>query len=250
MQDLDTDFGTISEKVTNERLGSFFTRGTVYYPVFKNSRPNARTKIYSVDTDTEKQRIVKELFSSNPNVHIINVSSDSFLKAAIDKGEISDRHMVMFYLDAHWGNNWPLRDEIKQVLRLKRSIIMIDDFIVPGHPFWGFDVYKTKLCGWYYIKDLFKKVKTEVFYPKTPNRDGRGSVIIFVGYSKNEVSFMNKLPSFRPLLFKGAPLITLTATMLVILLVYTGLYNYLLKIYLCRKWGSVENSPSKNLLNG
>ena len=80
IQNLDPDFGTIVEKVTNERLGSFFTRGTVEYPVFKNSRPDARTKICSVDTDTEKQRIVKELFYSNPNVHVINDSSDSFLK--------------------------------------------------------------------------------------------------------------------------------------------------------------------------
>jgi hypothetical protein len=249
MQDLDTDFGTIAERVTNERLGSFFTRGMVDYPVFKNSRSSARTRIYSIDIDTEKQEMVKGMFSSNPNVNIINDLSDKYIKNAIDKGEFSDRDNFMFYLDAHWGNSWPLRDEIKQVLRLKRSIIVVDDFIVPRHPFWGFDVYKTKLCGWYYISDLFKKVKTEVFYPKKPNREGRGSVIIFVGYQKDEIAFMNGLPCFRPLLFKGSPLITLAAKMLVVVLVYTGLYNHLLRIYLCRKWGSVENSPSKKLLN-
>jgi hypothetical protein len=245
MQNLDTDFGRISGKVSNEHLGSFFKKRAVKYPVFSNSRSSARTRIYSVDRDTERQEMVKGVFSSNPNIKIVNDFSENFIKNEIDKGEFSDSDNIMFYLDAHWGNNWPLRNEIKQVLRLKRSIIVIDDFIVPGHPFFGFDIYKTKLCGWYYIRDLFKNVEKAVFYPKKPNCDGRGSVIVFVGYRKKEIDFMNKLPCFRPLLFKGAPIITFTATALVMLLVYTGLYNHLLKIYLCRKWGSVENFPSK-----
>jgi hypothetical protein len=53
------------------------------------------------------------------------------------------RGNTLFFLDAHWGNHWPILDELKIISKfphLKNSIIVIHDFYVPGKNF-GFDSY-------------------------------------------------------------------------------------------------------------
>jgi len=50
---------------------------------------------------------------------------------------------VLFYLDAHWSRYWPILDELKAIARFehgKNSVIVIDDFYVPGEDF-GYDEY-------------------------------------------------------------------------------------------------------------
>lgn len=223
-KDLDTDFGTIEHKLTNSQFSQLSNVAVrkIYYPVFKNSKKNANTKLYSVDLDNQKQETLKIVFQSNPNIKIICNSSERFIKEIIDTRIITEKDKCFFYLDAHWNEYWPLCDEIRQILRLKRSIIAIDDFVIPWHPEAGFDVYNNKVCDWYYIKNLFKNRKIYLYYPKKPDIDKRGIGIIFVGYNKTELMFMKKLPCFKPL-FKG----DLYFTTIKIRLIHTKLYSYL-----------------------
>lgn len=218
------DFGIIDHKLLRSQLGQPLNDGAgreIYYPVFKNSKQNADTKLYSVDLDEQKQKALQTIFQSNPNIKLICNSSEKFIKKIIDNSLVTNNDRCFFYLDAHWGEYWPLRDEIHEILRLKRSIIVIDDFVVPFHPEAGFDVYGNKVCDWYYIRDLFKNSKPYIFYPKNPNSDKRGSVIIFVGYHKKELKFMSKLPCFNPI-FKGDLFLTTTKAKLI----HTKLYSF------------------------
>ena len=224
---IDQDFGTIVERKPNNILLGYFPRRKLSYPIFKASIITSCKKIYSIDIDAKRQEILKGLFATNPNIEIIIDSSDAFLKKAIDTGVIPGDKKVLFYLDAHWGKYWPLRDEIREVLKRKQAIIVIDDFLVPYHPFHGFDAYKTEVCGWYHVNDLFTRRKTDVFYPKDANMDKRGSVIIFVDYPDKELEIMKTLPAFRPLFFKGAPIFTIAIKSVLFILVITGLYSYL-----------------------
>lgn len=248
MTAMDPAFGTITGQKTDDQLAAFCPQRRIAYPVFQDASPDSKIKIFSVDIDAANHQALKQLFAGNPNINIILDSSDRFLERAIGKGTLRESDRCLFYLDAHWGEDWPLRREIVQVLRLKRSVIVIDDFVVPWHPWHGFDAYKTRVCGWYYISDLFKGKKIDVFYPKKANDDGRGTVIIFVGYQDGELKFMDKLPCFRPFLFRGAPLITLAVRLALSFLVLTGLYPLLLKLYLSRKWGSLQQAPMKSLV--
>lgn len=45
------------------------------------------------------------------------------------------------YLDAHWGDFLPLREEVAQLVRRPEVLIAIDDFRVPTDPEYAFDVY-------------------------------------------------------------------------------------------------------------
>lgn len=238
------DFGVIVRKVESPELAPFFPKRKVLYPVFEGSSAGSPCKIHSVDVDGEKQKTLAALFKGNPNVRFHTRSSQEFLANAENDGLFKQNQDCFFYLDAHWGAQWPLREELQVILTRKRAVVAIDDFAVPGHPLHGFDAYKTTICGWYYIRDLFRqRADHRICYPKQPNKDGRGSVLIFLGYSPEELRFLDTLPVFTPRVFKGAPFTTAAARTALFLLTITGLYGLFVKLYLRIKWGSARAAP-------
>jgi hypothetical protein len=102
-------------------------------------------------------------FFLQPHISIEFGDSRKFLKR-IDRGRGSPS---FFYLDAHWGDDLPLRDELDQILtRWDDPIIMIDDFRVPGDEHYGFDDYgKDKALALDYIDPAIEKFRLRVFFP-------------------------------------------------------------------------------------
>lgn len=49
----------------------------------------------------------------------------------------------MFFLDAHWGPQWPLDLELAVITT---GIVVIHDFDI-GHPRFAFDTYQEMVCG-------------------------------------------------------------------------------------------------------
>ncbi|MBX3725883.1 MAG: hypothetical protein KF823_08195 [Xanthomonadales bacterium] len=49
----------------------------------------------------------------------------------------------LFYLDAHWYEDWPLQRELDLI---ERGVIVVDDFDI-GHPRFGYDAYGGQSCG-------------------------------------------------------------------------------------------------------
>lgn len=69
----------------------------------------------------------------------------------------------IYYLDAHWYEDWPLARELELI---ERGVIMIDDFDI-GHPRFGYDEYKGVRCGPEILKPFAEKFPT--FYVTNPN---------------------------------------------------------------------------------
>jgi hypothetical protein len=224
LSELDPSFGQIIGKRPSTRLAHYDPERTVEYPIFAETERGSTT-LYSIDNDADRHRHLVALFADNPNIQIVQSSSQLFLQQAIETGELGADDRCFFYLDAHWGEYWPLRDEIREILKLKRAVIAIDDFVVPRHPFYGFDVYRTNVCGWYYIDDLFESVEPIVYYPREANPHGRGNVLIFVGYEREELELMRELPFFQPRLFRGAPFTTAFVKIGMSMLVASGQYD-------------------------
>lgn len=80
------------------------------------------------------------------------------------------KQTVFFYLDAHWGPDLPLRDEVLIISRgWSDPIIMIDDFEVPGDPGYGFDDYGNgKRLTRDYIP-LAELGDAEILFPTCPS---------------------------------------------------------------------------------
>jgi hypothetical protein len=224
LSELDPSFGQIIGKRPSTLLAHYDPDRTLEYPIFGQTQRGSTT-LYSIDNDADRHRQLAALFADNPNIKIVQSSSQLFLQEAIGSGELRPSDRCFFYLDAHWGEYWPLRDEITEILKLRRAVIAIDDFVVPRHPFYGFDVYRTNVCGWYYISDLLDSVDPIVYYPNEANPLGRGNVLIFVGYEPSELAFMRELPFFQPRFFRGAPFTTAVVKVGMSILVASGQYD-------------------------
>ncbi len=116
------------------------------------------------------------------NIHLYERESRSFLRELGDDGAVPKEN-VFFYLDAHWGSDLPLRDELEIIFtKWKRSIVMIDDFQVPNCDY-GFDNYGPgNVLNLDYIDPVVSAHKLFVFFPAAPpaGESGarRGSVVL------------------------------------------------------------------------
>ena len=70
------------------------------------------------------------------------------------KGVKENDNLVLFYLDAHWHDNWPILSELKIIGEYfyDKAIIVIDDFYVPNRDF-KCDSYKNQKLSFNYIKN-------------------------------------------------------------------------------------------------
>lgn len=69
----------------------------------------------------------------------------------------------MYFLDAHWYEDWPLAREIELI---DNGVVCIDDFNI-GHPRFGFDSYQGVDCGPEVLLPF--KQKIPVYYVNNPN---------------------------------------------------------------------------------
>lgn len=76
-----------------------------------------------------------------PNVEVRNANSVDGLKSIVAAG-VGLQDTTFIYLDAHWYDYLPLREELELVFaNFSRAIVMIDDFAVPDDPGYAFDDY-------------------------------------------------------------------------------------------------------------
>ena len=115
-------------------------------------------------------------------IHLYKKDSRSFLRALSEDRSVP-KEDVFFYLDAHWGGDLPLREELEIIfLNWKRPVVMIDDFAVPDSTY-GFDSYgPEKALNLKYIDSIVSAYKLSVFFPAAnPSEETgtkRGSVVL------------------------------------------------------------------------
>jgi hypothetical protein len=75
------------------------------------------------------------------NVRVYQGDCRSFLNALAADPAVPKKD-VFFYLDAHWYDDLPLRDEVATIFRhWADPVVMIDDFQVPDDPGYRYDDY-------------------------------------------------------------------------------------------------------------
>ncbi|MGH9878161.1 MAG: hypothetical protein ACRD5H_11020 [Nitrososphaerales archaeon] len=139
--------------------------------------------VYSAEIHPRYFSYAKTRFLFNRhNVHLYHGDSRSFLRYLSGDSRIP-KEDVFFYLDAHWGNDSPLRDELEIIFsKWERPIVMVDDFQVPDSGY-GFDDYGPgKALNLDYIDPVVSTHNISVFFPSvdSPKETGgrRGSVVL------------------------------------------------------------------------
>ena len=106
---------------------------------------------------------------------------------------------IFFYLDAHWEEDLPLREELEIIFSIfKRPIVLIDDFKVEDDDGYRYDDYgPEKKLDWHYISPVLNTFTLAAMYPSaaadTETGARRGSIIL-----ARQASELSKLTQLRP----------------------------------------------------
>jgi hypothetical protein len=108
---------------------------------------------------------------------------------------------VFFYLDAHWGDNLPLAEELEIIFEnCGRAIVMIDDFQVPWDPGYGFDDYGNgNALTSEYIASVVNRLGLETFYPsvKSGEETGKKRGCVVLAKDTQIVALLTEIPIIR-----------------------------------------------------
>ncbi len=99
--------------------------------------------VHSCERNPSLFALAKYRLRDVPRVFLSNMDSREFLLGLGAKPEIVESSCFL-YLDAHWGKDVPLNEEISIIAsRWKKFVIMIDDFEVPGDDGYAHGGYGT-----------------------------------------------------------------------------------------------------------
>ena len=94
--------------------------------------------VYSCEYGPLNFEFAKWRLRGDQNLFLFNLDSRNFIRDL----KISRQAKTFFYLDAHWGADLPLREELNLIIqKFEKFVVMIDDFEVPNDPEYQFDDY-------------------------------------------------------------------------------------------------------------
>lgn len=161
--------------------GTYRGESTVYFGA--TGRP-----VYSSEVNPRYLGYARMRLRSKSNVHILFGDSRQFLRGLIeDSGVPKDK--VFFYLDAHWHDDLPLREEVELIFgNWKRPIVMVDDFQVPDDSGYEFDDYgEGKRLNLDYLAPV-EHLQFSSFFPALPASDEPGHKRGWIVLAKDQFS--------------------------------------------------------------
>lgn len=102
------------------------------------ARQYPRLPVRSIEVDRACAAVASRRLEGLANCEVLHGDSVQLLPEALEGFQCP-----LVYLDAHWGEVWPLHDELRSI---RRGVVCVDDFNI-GHPRFGFDIYDGVTCG-------------------------------------------------------------------------------------------------------
>lgn len=140
--------------------------------------------VYTVEMHPRFLAFVKMRFLLNRvNIHLHQGDSRMFLKSLVTNRLPPSDDSVFFYLDAHWGEDLPLFDELNIIFsNWKQPFVMIDDFKVPDSEYQFDDYGPGKVLDLDYARPAMSAHRLAAFFPAAAASEEtglrRGSVVL------------------------------------------------------------------------
>jgi len=116
----------------------------------------------------------RRLRDAGPNVHLHQGDSRAVLRRLAQDPAVPDED-VFCYLDAHWEEDLPLREELDIILaHWRRAVIMVDDFEVPGGAYAYDDYGEGKALTMDYLAPL-RSSGLRAYFPAAPAEEETGA---------------------------------------------------------------------------
>lgn len=137
--------------------------------------------VTGIDNDSTKVDFIRsELIKrDNKNIFIRKGNSPTIIRELF---EGHDANHVLFFLDAHWNDYWPLLGEIEAIPR-GSGVIVIHDAKVPGTSL-GYDTYKGQELTYEYVRDALTRWSPNhiiEYNDDTAEGPKRGVMIVYPG---------------------------------------------------------------------
>jgi len=128
--------------------------------------------VYSSEINRILHSLAKMRLKDMKNVCLIHSDSRKFIEEISRDPEIV-RKECFFYLDAHWGKDCPLVEEISLIASCwEKFVMMIDDFQVPGDDGYGYDRYGAfKKLNISLIRRSMKKHDLGAYFPAVSSEE-------------------------------------------------------------------------------
>ena len=149
--------------------------------------------VLSCEAHPENYGFSRARLQATPNVRVLKADSRAFLRQLLG-GPFGDGRNL-FYLDAHWNTDLPLAEELEIIFgRSLDSVVVIDDFEVPGDPGYAFDDYGGgKALTLEYISPMVDRFKLRAHYPTTSSAEETGAVRGCVVLARRDLSDVSLL---------------------------------------------------------
>lgn len=98
---------------------------------------------------------VKRIGTPKANVIIYEGSTVDMLPEALE----GVHETVLMFVDSHWSSHNPLLEELAIIAEHNlKPVLVIHDFLVPGHKDLGYDVYGDIVYEWKWIQPSIEKI--------------------------------------------------------------------------------------------
>jgi hypothetical protein len=153
-------------------------------------------QVYSCEINDRHYAIASRTVGQLQNVHLYHGNSVDYLRSLSAK---LSQALNFVYLDAHWNDYLPLRDELLILKRWQNTVVMIDDFKVPADERFGWDRYddEREIC----LQHIEGSVGgNAVYFPNYPATDegalaARGYCVIAMSERLRKV--LDSIPLLR-----------------------------------------------------
>lgn len=139
--------------------------------------------VFTIEADRRLYGYSRARLFRRRNIFSLLDDSRNGLRSLIGDTRLQGKR-ILFYLDAHWGADLPLGEEIDLIFcNWSEAVVMIDDFQVLDDPGYAFDDYgQSKALTLEYIKKFQNNFGLKVFFPvaKSSQETGakRGCVLL------------------------------------------------------------------------
>jgi predicted O-methyltransferase YrrM len=122
--------------------------------------------IYTVEANPRNYGFAAmRLLQHRNSIHLYEGDSRGFL-TQLAKDATFPKSNVFFYLDAHWKDDLPLKEELQIIFSAWReAVVMVDDFKVPDSSYTYDDYGPGKTLNLEYLEAVRQKLQLYTFFP-------------------------------------------------------------------------------------
>lgn len=167
--------GIFSDLLNQFRFETILEAGTWTGNTTAYMAQSSGLRVHSCEINRRFHMLARVRLRTIPGIYLQLSDSRRFLLNCISLGLAGTRSFI--YLDAHWYQDLPLREELQIIAEnWKEVVIMIDDFQVPGDPGYGHDNYGPgKELSMHELAAIFDRLDFVPFFPAQPSTSETGA---------------------------------------------------------------------------